>query len=369
VAARKKKYKLPLAIVVLAVMALLVWHFWPKGPGLEAPHGKSVEVQKGLIRQLVTSTGTVTTQVGATVKVGARVSGRVEKLLVAVGQKVEAGQVVAVIEHKDLQAKLEQARAELNEVRVQLKQAKLDLKRRDQLVKDDMISREEADQARREVEVLGARLTAAEARLVTARINLEYATIKAPISGVVAEVSTQEGETVAASLSAPTFITIVDLGRLQVDDYVDETDVGMVKAGQRAWFTVDAFSNRRFKGKVQAIHPSAKIIDNVVYYTVIIEIEDDYKGLLKPEMTANVSIVVNSKPDALWVPSEAVRRKGGREIVYLVTGQNQVRSQTVRSGWSEQNRMEITKGLKEGQVVIVPQTSAMQGRPGSNRGH
>jgi HlyD family secretion protein len=354
--AKSKSRKFVSTAVLLAVLIALVWGFWPKAENGEAPQGKRVKVQQGPIRRLVVSTGTVTTQVGATVKVGARVSGRVEKLLVAVGQQVKAGQVVAVIEHRDLQAHLEQAKAELNEVRVQLKQAKLDLKRREQLVKEDMISREEADQARREVEVLTARQAAAQARVATAKINLEYATIKAPIGGVVAEVSTQEGETVAASLNAPTFITIVDLGRLQVDDFVDETDVGLVKVGQSAWFTVDAFPKRRFKGKVQAIHPSAKIIDNVVYYTVIIEIDDAYQGLLKPEMTANVSIVVDKKASALWVPTEAVRRKGGQEVVYLAEG-DAWRLQTVVSGWSERNRTEIKNGLQEGQTVIVPQSS------------
>lgn len=353
-------------IAVLISAGVAAWYFWPESPDTGAPRGKQVKVKRGPIKRLVTSTGTVTTQVGATVKVGARVSGRVEKLLVAVGQQVKAGQVVAIIEHRDLQARLDQARAELNEVRVQLKQAKLDLKRRERLVKDDMISREEADQARREVEVLNARLTAAEARLVTARINLEYATIKAPISGVVAEVSTQEGETVAASLSAPTFITIVDLGRLQVDDYVDETDVGLVKPGQAAWFTVDAFPDRRFKGRVQAIHPSAKIIDNVVYYTVIIQIDDQYKGLLKPEMTANVSIIVGRRSDVLWVPSGAVRRKKGKEVVYVKEQEN-VRPQTVITGWSQENRTEIKKGLKEGQTVIIPQ-SASSSSMGPGRG-
>ncbi len=355
--AKSKYRKLFYAAAALLVLIAVSWAFWPRGENAKAPQGKQVKVQRGPIRRLVVSTGTVTTQVGATVKVGARVSGRVEKLLVAVGQQVKAGQVVAVIEHQDLQARLDQAGAELNEVLVQLKQAKLDLKRREQLVKEDMISREEADQARREVAVLTARLAAAQARLVTAKINLEYATIKAPIGGVVAEVATQEGETVAASLNAPTFLTIVDLGRLQVDDFVDETDVGMVKTGQPAWFTVDAFPGKRFKGKVQAIHPSAKIIDNVVYYTVIIQIDDDYQGLLKPEMTASVSIVVDRKADVLWVPTEAVRRKGGKEVVYLAGG-GEARPQTVVSGWSEQSRTEIKKGLKEGQTVIVPQSSA-----------
>ncbi len=353
---KAKSSKLFIAAAI-AALGIVLWVLWPWSSNTSMPQGKQVKVQRGPIQRLVTSTGTVTTQVGAAVKVGARVSGRVEKLLVAVGQKVEAGQVVAVIEHKDLQARLDQAEAELNEVRVMLKQAQLDLKRRDQLVKDELVSREEVDQARREVQVLTARRAAARARLTTAKVNLDYSTVKAPISGVVAEVSTQEGETVAASLSAPTFITIVDLDRLQIDDFVDETDVGLVKTGQPAWFTVDAFPEKRFKGKVQAIHPSAKIIDNVVYYTVIIQIDDDYQGLLKPEMTANVSIVVGRKPDALWVPAEAVRRKGGKEIVYLVD-KNDVRPRNVTTGWSEQNRTEIKKGLEEGQTVIVPRPIA-----------
>src|SRR5690606_30257870 len=100
------------------------------------------------------------------------------------------------------------------------------------------------------------------------------------IAGVVATIATQQGETVAASLNAPTFMTVVDLGRLLVEDYVDETDIGLVKLGQMAFFTVEAFPERRFKAEVQAIRPAAKLVDDVVYYTVDLRIVDEYQGLL-----------------------------------------------------------------------------------------
>jgi hypothetical protein len=133
--------------------------------------------------------------------------------------------------------------------------------------------------------------------------------LRAPIAGVVASVATQEGETVAAGLSAPTFVTIVDLERLQVDAYVDEVDIGRIQVGQRALFTVDAFPARDFSGRVAAIYPTATIQDNVVKYVVALDIDDDYRGLLRPEMTANVRIELESR-DVLAVPSRAIQQQG-----------------------------------------------------------
>ncbi len=402
----KRGYSMALGALVLVGLAAILWWWVPaeEGPAVE---GRRVKVQAGPLRRLVVSTGTVKPQVGAEVKVGARISGRVERLMVAVGQRVRAGQVVAEIEHQDLMARMAQARAErraaegrvqrieatgprelsqaqaeVAEVDAQLDQARLEHSRQKSLASKAAVSQQAMERTLRELRVLQARHKAARARLLrlevalkedlavaraelaaararedTARINLGYATVRAPISGVVSSVSTQEGETVSASLNAPTFITIVDLDRLQVDDYVDETDVGRIKVGQKAFFTVDAFPGRPFAGKVAAVHPSAQLIDNVVYYTTVIDIEGDYSGQLKPEMTASVSIVVDRKKSALWVPSAAVRLKSGRHLVYL-DQDGAVRPVPVKVGWSEPGRTEILQGLKEGQTVVVTSAAA-----------
>ena len=162
----------------------------------------------------------------------------------------------------------------------------------------------------------------------------------------------------AASLSAPTFITIVDLARLQVDDFVDETDIGLVKLGQMAFFTVDAYPDKKFMGAVEAIQPSANIVDDVVYYPVTIKIQGDYQNQLRPEMTATVNIIAGVRRGVLLVPAPAIRRKGGKTMVYVRSG-GKVTLQPVQVGWTEDVRAEITEGLKEGQTVIIPMSAPL----------
>lgn len=414
---KAKWLKWTVAGIVVLALAGGLWAWWPRDDqGLQI-HGKQFQVKRGVIRRMVVSTGTVKPQVGAEVKVGARVSGRVEKLLVSIGQSVKAGQVVALIEHKDLEAKLSQAQAELNADKARLERVKttgpkeiaraqaelteakatvdlttLDFDRQQKMRTSDLVAQDALDRAREKHLVAQARLTAAtaklnqarhsyqqdvkvaqadlaasQAKLVTAQVNLNYATIRAPIDGVVSSVSTQEGETVAASLSAPTFITIVDLARLQVDDFVDETDIGQVKLGQKAFFTVDAYPNKKFMGQVDAIQPSAKIVDDVVYYPVTIKILGDYQDQLKPEMTATVSIVTGVRRDALLIPAQAIRRKGGKSMVYVREG-DKTTMVPVTVGWTEEMRAQISEGLQEGQTVIVP-VSAPLTTPGPRGGH
>ncbi|MCB2190240.1 MAG: efflux RND transporter periplasmic adaptor subunit [Deltaproteobacteria bacterium] len=394
--------------VVIVALAGGLWAWWPDGDQKRQIQGKDFQVKRGTIRRMVVSTGTVKPQVGAEVKVGARVSGRVEKLLVSIGQKVQAGQVVAVIEHRDLEAKLSQAQAELNADKARLQRIKttgpkeiaraefelaeakatldlssLDFQRQEKMRTSDLVAQDALDRAREKHLVAQARLNAAkaklnqaqhsyqqdlkvaeadlaasQARLVTAQVNLNYATIRAPITGVVSSVSTQEGETVAASLSAPTFINIVDLSRLQVDDFVDETDIGMVKVDQKAFFTVDAYPHKKFMGVVESIQPSANIVDDVVYYPVTIKILGDYQDQLKPEMTATVSIITGVRRDVLIVPAPAIRRKGGKSMVH-VRRDGQVSLQPVQVGWTEDSWAEITEGLEQGQTLIVPMNTPM----------
>ncbi|MCF8115001.1 MAG: efflux RND transporter periplasmic adaptor subunit [Desulfarculaceae bacterium] len=399
--------KWAVAFVVAGALAAGAWYYWPraeKGPQIQ---GKPFQVKQGRIRRLVVSTGTVKPQVGAEVKVGARVSGRVEKLLVSIGQEVKAGQVVAVLEHEDLKAKLQQAQAELSSSQAKLDRIKttgprevaraeaelaeakatmvltsLDLKRQEKMRSGDLVAQDALDRSRERFQVATARLSAADAKLlqmksafeqdlkvaradlaasrarvVTARVSLDYATVSAPISGVVSSVSTQEGETVAASLSAPTFINIVDLDRLQVDDFVDETDIGKVKVGQKAFFTVDAYPNKKFMGEVESVQPSAKIVDDVVYYPVTIKILGDYQGMLKPEMTATVSIITGVRKDVALVPLSAVRRKAGKSMVYLQKD-GQVTPTPVELGWSEHVLVQVVSGVEPGQTVILPRGSA-----------
>ena len=239
------------------------------------------------------------------------------------------------------------------------------------------VAQEDVDKALKEVKVLEAQLASAKQQLLylkskfvedqklaraqikeaeaafeIAKINRSYATIRAPMDGIVASVSTQEGETVAASLNAPTFITLIDLSRLQVDDFVDETDIGNVKIGQDVIFTVDTFPDREFHGKVEAIHPMATIQESVVYYDVVVKILDDYMGLLRPEMTTNVTIIVDVVKNALAIPSEAITRVGQKELVAVITDGG-MEKREVTTGVIDGDYVEIKKGLKEGEVVLI----------------
>ena len=197
------------------------------------------------------------------------------------------------------------------------------------------------------------------AAVVSAETRLAYATITAPISGVIGSVSTQEGETVAAGLNAPTFVTIVDLSRLQVDAYVDEVDIGKIEVGQGAVFVVEAFPVKEFQGKVMAIYPKAIIQDNVVKYVAAIEIKSEYEGFLRPEMTTTVEILLEPR-SVLAIPAKAVKRDSGRNVVY-VPGENGPEIREVKIGWKSGSWAEVVSGLSEGQEVLLDAPNQEQG--------
>ncbi|MFH1532974.1 MAG: efflux RND transporter periplasmic adaptor subunit [Pseudomonadota bacterium] len=221
-----------------------------------------------------------------------------------------------------------------------------------------------------DVAILEASLPQLRAALQETGIKLSYATVRSPIDGVVGTITTQEGETVAAGLSAPTFVTVVDLTRLQVDAYVDEVDIGKVRAGMPATFTVDAFPSTVFKGKVEAIHPTAILQDNVVYYDVVLTITDDFVGRLRPEMTANVTIHADRRDGALSVPMRAVQRKAGVSVVQ-VEGDDGAAQREVRTGLDDGEFVEILEGLEAGETVVykAPAPKKPESGEGSRRGH
>jgi RND family efflux transporter MFP subunit len=168
--------------------------------------------------------------------------------------------------------------------------AQADLGRKRELGAAQLIPRNELDLAERACAVAEQRLKEAEANLEYADTQLGYTRILAPISGVVSTISTQEGETVAASFAAPTFVTLLDLDRLEVWAYVDETDIGRIQAGQKARFTVDTYPGQEFEGRVTTIYPQAEIRDNVVNYVTVVRFEPPGDRVLRPEMTVMTKI-------------------------------------------------------------------------------
>jgi multidrug resistance efflux pump len=223
----------------------------------------------------------------------------------------------------------------------------------------DLVRAELAEQRKQ----ADADIARARAALESASVDRAFTVLRAPISGVVASVATQEGETVAAGLSAPTFVTIIDLERLQLNAYVDEVDIGKIVAGQPVTFTVDAFPARDFTGQVAAIYPSATIQDNVVKYIVAVDIADTYGGLLRPEMTANVRIQLEERT-ALAVPARAIRQEAGRSVVHVVQGEASV-ARAVRLGWRDGPWTEVAEGVRAGERILVeaPARSAEENSP------
>jgi multidrug efflux pump subunit AcrA (membrane-fusion protein) len=394
-------------VIGAAIIALLcagAWWLLHRSPQTQAAdQGASVAtVQRRDLVSIVAATGKVNAMVGAEVRVGSRVSGRVQRLYANIGDVVRVGQVIAELEKDDQQALLDQRRAEqrvaearlsavealrpgeIQKAEAALKDnqatselANIDFGRQRRLLEKALVAQEVLDSARKEKEVAEARAVSAARELElskqryiedlkSARAQVEqaasavrvleaqlaYYTIRAPLSGIISSVSTQEGETVAAGLNSPTFVTIIDLHKLQVDAFVDETDIGKIRVGQKATFTVDSFPDREFKATIQAIYPKAVIIDNVVYYDVVHRIDEPLTGRLRPEMTTNVMISLDARKNVLTVPLHAVSREQGKSMVFLLRGGQPVR-QTVKVGWKDPESIEIIDGLKEGDKVVI----------------
>ena len=365
------------------------------------------------VHQKVLATGTVTLKTGAEVKIGARISGQVKSLLVKIGDFIRAGEIIAIIEHEDLLSRVarfqadldaEKARqlkilaegpleinkaiAEREELQVQIKLAQKMLERNLELNQKGFVSTTALDEAEEKLAVLLARINLAneelklkqsqlkndsrlaqamvdkaQANLNEEEIQLSYATITVPIDGIVAFVSTQEGETVVASLNAPTFVTLIDLRKLEVTVFVDETDIGRIEVGQRAKFTVDTYANQFFNGKVREIHPKAVIKDNVVNYEVILDIEKKKAAKLRPEMTANVVVTTGTRKNVLTLPKEAIKREGKKTFVVMQVN-GELEDKPVELGWRDSGRIEVVSGLKEGDLIGIPNKPLKKKRRG-----
>jgi len=361
--------KLVFAGVVLGVvalpLALLGWAGFPHG----RERASGVERARATRRDIgtvVKATGIVRPMVGAEVRVGSRASGVVARLPVRIGDTVAKGQLLAELSAQDLAARRDQATAALESARASLDYARSELARKHELARAALVSPSELDLAERAFAVARLAVAEAEAGQAYARTQLGYARIVAPIAGIVASVTTQEGETVSASLAAPTFVTILDLARLEVWTYVDETDIGRVRVGQQARFTVDTYADHEFAGRVSAIYPQAEIRDNVVNYVAVLRVAPERERTLRPEMTTAVTIAIDARQGVLTVPRRALRREGGRSYVLCPRGEGFER-RFVTTGSRDDSDWEVTDGLHEGDEVIVGEVPA-EGAPQEGNG-
>jgi len=318
----------------------------------EESGSRTVSVVRRDIGSSVLATGIVKPVVGAEVKVGSRVSGVVRHLRAQIGDFVEAGQIIAELDDAELKAKLNQNMAALKRAEADLEYAGIHLMRQRTLLKENITSVQEVDLAENAKKIAMAQVEQATANVEFARVQLGYARIFAPISGVIASISTQEGETVAASLATPTFVNLIDLERLEVQTFVDETDIGRIRIGLETVFTVDTYPDTDFMGTVTAIYPKAVIQDNVVNYIVTVGVKNVEDRILRPEMTANVSIILETRKNVLSIPTSAITREAGQRHVTVLEDGNPVRRK-IKIGWKYGGYTEIISGLKEGDQVVV----------------
>jgi RND family efflux transporter MFP subunit len=316
-----------------------------------------VRVTRRDIGSQVKATGVIKPRVGAEVKVGSRISGVVKRLYVQIGDSVAQGQLLAELDDRDLVALRDQAAATLRQLEATLRYAEADLARKRELFGARSLAQSDIDVVVRDSAVVAQQVAAARASLDYAGAQVAYARITAPIAGVVASVATEEGETVAASFSAPTFLTLLDPARLEVWAYVDETDIGRIRAGQTARFTVDTYGDEEFEGRVTTVHPTAEIRDNVVDYVTVVQFPRPKNRTLRPEMTTTMRIALATRENVLAVPIRAVRWQGTRAFVLVRVhksdGGDDIERRNVTPGLKDETYCEIVNGLRDGDEVLV----------------
>jgi RND family efflux transporter MFP subunit len=291
----------------------------------------------------VNATGTVKLKIGAEVRVGAQLSGIVQRLHVTVGSHVNRGDVIAEIDSRPVTAKIDQARMQLAQAKVSEGKVRTDSARSQKLFEAGIIAAQQFEDSRAALEAANASVAAAQSVVSTAQVDLAYVDIRAPISGTIASIATQQGETVAASFATPTFVTIIKESALEVIAMVDEADIGTVRRGEQVAFTTETYPDHEFQGTVTRIAPVATIVSGVVNYEVAISVERDV-ALLRPDMTANVNIRT-SKHRALLIPSKCVHREHGQSFLYVQRPGGSAVKQFVSIAGRAGDDTEITRGL------------------------
>jgi HlyD family secretion protein len=407
-----KPKKLLLTTVALLLAGGAGFAYWRMGGGTDEVPFVTTPAQRGNITQIVSSTGTL--QAGVTVQVGSQVSGTIDKLFADFNSKVKAGQVVAQLNQDKFKAAVDQAKANLIAAQSSLAKSKVsvedavrtlartrELRKRELTAQSDLDAAQTAhDAAVAQLEVNKAQVAQAQAAVNQVTVDLNNTVIRSPVDGIVISRNVDVGQTVAASLQAPTLFTIAnDLAKMEVHSNVDEADVGNVWEGQDVTFTVDAFPTRRFRGKVYQVRHAPINVQGVVTYNAVARI-DNKELLLKPGMTANVQFLVSRQENVLTVPNMAMRFKppdqkdeaqdllrqersrvakpvgtrrtsraagaggsgagarGNRRVTIYVLRENKAQPVEVQLGITDGSRTEVRDGLNENDPVIIGTSSA-----------
>lgn len=299
----------------------------------------------------IAAAGRIVPDVGSEVKVAPRLSGTLRRLHVGVGDLVRRGQLIAEIDRGTLATDLAHAEAQLAAAQADVDYARAVVERKRKLQARGLVSSDELEVAERDLRRSEAAAKSARAAVDAARVQLGYTRLTSPIDGVVASISTQQGETVAASFAAPTFVTIVDASRLKAIAYLDEFDVAAVKPGQRVSVTVDALPGEVFDGIVRSVNPQAVVRENVTSYVANIDFTSAIAGKLRPDMTANVTVATGRRSRAVVIPERAIVRDAAGQTYVFVQHGREVEKRRVRLGDAAAGGIVVREGLAAGEAI------------------
>lgn len=287
------------------------------------------EIKRGNLENVVSCTGTLSAV--STVNVGSQVSGILDKLYVDFNDNVKKGDLLAVLDKTLFITSVKDAEAGVLRAQAQFDQAQAELKRDQPLYERGHLSEAEFLVAKTNAETAAASLRSAQSTLKRAQTQLGYTEIRSPIDGTIIERAVDAGQTIAASFQAPKlFIIAEDLTKMQIDTNVDESDIGQIKEGQSVRFTVQAYMDETFTGKVRQIRLSPTMIQNVVNYIVVVDANND-KKLLLPGMTATVDFLVEERKDVLLVPNTALSFNPPQEMLKKIQANMAAKRQKNRS--------------------------------------
>jgi multidrug efflux pump subunit AcrA (membrane-fusion protein) len=402
---KKKTVLIILLIIVLILGAGFVYkRFFKKSEIRVLETGR---VERGNIRSVLVETGIIKSQVGAVVKIGARATGKVDKMHVKVGDRVQAGQLIAQIDDRETVKSIDQQRAALQVARNTLDQikltypekireaeanftyARLAFEREKALIEKEYTTKDALEKAESQFQateatlkrlkdeyatqqkIAAATVRETRAQLEQEEIRLTYARIYSPIPGIISDVTAQEGETIVAGLQVANLVTVLDPSRLEMWIYIDETDIGRAKTGQKVEYTVDTYPERTFYGTIKKINPQPVVKENIVYYLSTVEVSPNEARFLRPEMTTHVKIVTVEKSGVLTVPNAAIKFEKGRQIAYrVVKGPQKVEKVELKLGIRGEDRTEILSGVPEGTELatklVLPPAPEVEAKKSEN---
>lgn len=398
-----KKVLIFIALIVLLGSGISFYIFKNKKQTIQIISTDIVRIDN--ISGFLQQTGIVKAQVGAQISVGARATGAIKMLKVKVGDKVKKGELVAIIDDREILSQINESKTALASIENEIEQenalfpskkallekeiesnnsklilAKSKYEREKELLKKGFSTVEQLESVKTEYDIAQNNLKASEISLsklekehklnlanlrlkkekeinniASLNVRLSYTRINSPIDGIVSQVNADEGETIVAGLQVANLITVFNPNMLEMWIYIDETDIGKVKIGDYVEYTVDTYGDKKFTGKLKKIYYEPVVKDSIVYYLGIVDIDKKDAEMLRPEMTTHVKIRTSEKKNVLTVKNGAIKFESGEQVVYRVLDKNnnKIERQIIKIGVRGDERTEVISGLEKGEEVAV----------------